>query len=121
MAKKILLVDDSAFMRMMLKDILIKEKYTVVGEATDGKHAAGKYIELKPDLVTMDMIMPEMNGIDAVKEIKKNDPNAKVIMVSAMGQQSLVDEAIQAGALGFIVKPFQAQQVIETVKNILGE
>ena len=121
MAKKILVVDDSAFMRMMLKDILVKEKYEIVGEVNDGKHAVAKYMELKPDLVTMDMIMPEMNGIDTVKEIKKTDPNAKIIMVSAMGQQSLVDEAIQAGALGFIVKPFQAQQVIETVKEFLGE
>lgn len=98
MAQKILIVDDAAFMRMMIKDILTKNGYEVVGEAADGLQAVEKYKELQPDLVTMDITMPEMDGITALKEIKKIDPNAKVIMCSAMGQQAMVIDAIQAGA-----------------------
>ncbi len=120
MANKILIVDDAAFMRMMIKDILTKNGFEVVGEANDGSQAIEKYKELKPDLVTMDITMPEMDGISALKEIKKTDGNAKVIMCSAMGQQAMVIDAIQAGAKDFIVKPFQADRVIEAIKKTLG-
>ena len=116
----ILIVDDAAFMRMMLKDILTKNGYEVIGEAANGVQAVEKYKELKPDLVTMDITMPEMDGIQALREIKKIDANAKVIMCSAMGQQAMVIDAIQAGAKDFIVKPFQADRVIEAVKKTLG-
>ncbi len=121
MGKKVLIVDDAAFMRMLLKDIITKAGYEVVGEASNGKEAVEKYKELKPDIVTMDITMPEMNGIEAVKEIKKIDPNAKIIMVSAMGQQAMVIEAIQAGARDFIVKPFQPARVIEAIKKVAEE
>ncbi len=111
----VLIVDDAAFMRMMLKDILSKNGYEVVGEAENGKVAISMYEELKPDVVTMDITMPEMDGITAVKEIKKASPDAKVVMVSAMGQQAMVIEAIQAGATDFIVKPFQPDRVLEAL------
>ncbi|MFN4223375.1 MAG: chemotaxis protein CheY [Fervidobacterium nodosum] len=116
---RVLVVDDAAFMRMMLKDILTKAGHEVVGEAANGVEAVEKYKELKPDVVTMDITMPEMNGIDAIKEIKKFDPNATVIVCSAMGQQAMVIEAIQAGAKDFIVKPFQAARVIEAIQKVL--
>ena len=120
MSIRVLVVDDAAFMRMMVKDILTKNNFEVVGEAENGKKAIEKYQELKPDLTTMDITMPEMDGISAVKEIKKVDPNAKVIMCSAMGQQAMVIEAIQSGARDFIVKPFQPDRVIEAVRKALG-
>ena len=120
MSKRILIVDDAAFMRMMIKDILTKNGYEVVGEAADGMQAVEKYNELRPDLVTMDITMPEMDGIAALKEIKAIDPNAVVIMCSAMGQQAMVIDAIQAGAKDFIVKPFQADRVIEAIQKALG-
>ncbi|AEI44330.1 response regulator [Paenibacillus mucilaginosus] len=120
MANRILIVDDAAFMRMMIRDILSKNGYEVVGEANDGAQALEKFKELKPDLVTMDITMPEMDGIQALKEIKKLDGGAKVIMCSAMGQQAMVIDAIQAGAKDFIVKPFQADRVIEAIKKTLG-
>ncbi|ABR30792.1 chemotaxis protein CheY [Thermosipho melanesiensis] len=120
MGKKILVVDDAAFMRMMLKDIITKAGHEVVGEAANGKEAVEKYKELKPDIVTMDITMPEMNGIEAIKEIKKIDPNATIIVCSAMGQQAMVIEAIQAGAKDFIVKPFQAARVIEAIQKVSG-
>lgn len=117
---RILIVDDAAFMRMMIKDILTKNGFEVVGEAENGAKAIEKYSELKPDLVIMDITMPEVDGIQAVKEIKKADSTAKIVMCSAMGQQAMVIEAIQAGAKDFIVKPFQADRVIEAVKKVLG-
>ena len=120
MAIRILVVDDAAFMRMMVKDILSKNGYEVVGEAENGLKAVEKWQELKPDLTTMDITMPEMDGISAVKAIKKIDPNAKVIMCSAMGQQAMVVEAIQAGARDFIVKPFQPDRVLEAVRKAVG-
>ncbi|MCD9023372.1 response regulator [Cohnella silvisoli] len=120
MANRILIVDDAAFMRMMIRDILTKNGYEVVGEAQDGAQAIEKYKELTPDLITMDITMPEMDGITALKEIRKLDTNAKVIMCSAMGQQAMVIDAIQAGAKDFIVKPFQADRVIEAIKKTLG-
>ena len=120
MGNNILVVDDAAFMRMMVKDILTKGGYNVVGEAENGVVAVQKYSELKPDLVTLDITMPEMDGIQALKKIKEVDGGANVIMCSAMGQQSMVIEAIQNGAKDFIVKPFQADRVLEAVKKVIG-
>ena len=120
MAKNILVCDDAAFMRMMIKNTLTKGGYTVAGEAENGAKAVEKYKELSPDLVLMDITMPEMDGIQALKEIKKIDGGAKVIMCSAMGQQAMVIEAIQSGAKDFIVKPFQAERVLEAVKKVVG-
>ncbi|MBA9024858.1 MULTISPECIES: response regulator [Bacillaceae] len=120
MAHKILIVDDAAFMRMMIKDILSKNGFEIVGEAADGAQAVEKYRELQPDLVTMDITMPEMDGITALKEIKSINPAAKVIMCSAMGQQAMVIDAIQAGARDFIVKPFQADRVLEAINKTLS-
>ena len=120
MAKNILVVDDAAFMRMMIKDILTKNGYNVAGEAENGAKALEKYNEVKPDLVLMDITMPEVDGIQALKNIKAADPNAKVIMCSAMGQQAMVIESIQAGAKDFIVKPFQPDRVLEAVKQVVG-
>ena len=120
MAKNILICDDAAFMRMMIKDILTKNGYNVAGEAENGAKAEEKYNELKPDLVLMDITMPEMDGIQALKNIKASDAGAQVIMCSAMGQQAMVIEAIQAGAKDFIVKPFQADRVLEAVKKVVG-
>ena len=120
MAKRILIADDAAFMRMMIKDILTKNGYNVVGEAENGLKAVEKYQETKPDLVLMDITMPEMDGIQALKKIKQADPNASVVMCSAMGQQAMVIESIQSGAKDFIVKPFQADRVIEAVRKVVG-
>lgn len=120
MANRILIVDDAAFMRMMIRDILTKNGFEVVGEAQDGAQAVEKFKELHPDLITMDITMPEMDGIAALKEIKKIEPNAKVIMCSAMGQQAMVIDAIQAGAKDFIVKPFQSDRVVEAINKTLG-
>ena len=117
MAKRVLIVDDAAFMRMMIKDILSKNGYEVAGEADNGAKAVEKYKELTPDLVLMDITMPEMDGIQALKKIKAIDPNASVVMCSAMGQQAMVIESIQSGARDFIVKPFQPDRVIEAVKK----
>ena len=120
MAKNILICDDAAFMRMMIKDILTKNGYNIAGEAENGAKAVEKYSELKPDLVLMDITMPEMDGIEALTQIKAADPNASVIMCSAMGQQAMVIESIQSGAKDFIVKPFQADRVIEAVQKVVG-
>lgn len=120
MAKNILVCDDAAFMRMMIKDILTKNGYNVVGEAENGVKAVEKYAETKPDLVLMDITMPEMDGIQALKKIKEADSGASIIMCSAMGQQAMVIEAIQSGAKDFIVKPFQAERVLEAVKKVIG-
>lgn len=120
MAKNILVCDDAAFMRMMIKDILTKNGYNIVGEAENGAKAVEKYNETKPDLVLMDITMPEMDGIQALKKIKEMDPSSNIIMCSAMGQQAMVIEAIQSGAKDFIVKPFQAERVLEAVKKVVG-
>lgn len=120
MGKKILVCDDAAFMRMMVKDILTKNGYEVIGEAVNGQDAIAKYKELSPDLTTMDITMPEMDGIQALKEIRSFDANASIIMCSAMGQQAMVIESIQAGAKDFIVKPFQQDRVLEAVKKAIG-
>ncbi|AEE13667.1 response regulator receiver protein [Thermodesulfobium narugense DSM 14796] len=117
---KILITDDATFMRKMLKDILTKNGHEVVGEGTNGLEALEKYKELKPDLTLLDITMPERDGLWALKEIKAFDPNAKIIMVSAMGQQAIVIEAIQAGARDFVVKPFQPDRVLEAVRKALS-
>lgn len=120
MGKRVLIVDDAAFMRMMLKDILVRNGFEVAGEAEDGVAAVRKYEELRPDAVTMDITMPEMDGVAAVKEIMRRDPAAKIIMCSAMGQQLMVMEAIQAGARDFIVKPFQQERVVQALQKALA-
>jgi two-component system chemotaxis response regulator CheY len=114
-----MVVDDAAFMRMMLKDILSNNGYQVVGEAENGAMAVEKYMELKPNITIMDITMPEMDGLQAIKEIRSKDPEAKVIMCSAMGQQAMVIEAIQSGAKDFVVKPFQADRVLEAIAKAL--
>ncbi|MBU0633638.1 MAG: response regulator [Candidatus Omnitrophica bacterium] len=122
MSAKVLVVDDAVFMRKMIGDILKKEGYEVAGEAENGKEAVDKYLELKPDLVTMDIVMPkvgDIDGIGAVKQIMEKDANAKILMVSAMGQHALVVEAIQAGAKDFVTKPFQPSRVLEAAKRVL--
>ena len=120
MANRVLIVDDASFMRMMLKDILNKNGYDVCGEAGNGNEALDKYKELKPDLVTLDITMPEKDGISALKDIRAFDSNAKCVMCSAMGQQAMVIEAIQSGAKDFIVKPFQADRVLESIRKVLN-
>ncbi len=120
MSHTVLVCDDAIFMRTMISDILTQAGYEVVGEAETGTQAVEKYKQLKPDLVTMDIVMPDMGGIDAVREIVQADPNARVLMCSAMGQQGLVVEAIQAGARDFVVKPFQPSRVLEAVQRLLG-
>ncbi len=120
MAKRILITDDALFMRATLKNILTQNGYEICGEATNGQESLNKYKELKPDLVTMDITMPEMDGIAALKEIKSFDPDAKVIMCTAMGQKDMVIQAVQAGAKDFIVKPFEPDRVIQAVQKQLA-
>ncbi len=118
--KRVMVCDDAAFMRMMIKDILVKNGYEIAAEAENGLKAVEQYPDAKPDLVLMDITMPEVDGIEAVRRIKALDPKANVIMCSAMGQQAMVIEAIQAGAKDFIVKPFQADRVLEAVRKVIG-
>lgn len=121
MAHKVLIVDDAAFMRMMIRNFLKDASdFEIVGEATNGAEAVEKYKELRPDVVTMDITMPEMDGIQALKEIIKINPSAKIIMCSAMGQQVMVLEAIQNGAKDFVVKPFQQDRVLEALRKTVG-
>ncbi len=120
MAHTVLVCDDAIFMRTMISDILVQAGFEVVGEAETGVQAVQRYRELNPDLVTMDIVMPDMGGIEAVREICRADPDAKILMCSAMGQQALVVEAIQAGAKDFVVKPFQPSRVLEAVQRVLG-
>ncbi len=120
MSHTVLVCDDAIFMRTMISDILSQAGFDVIGEAETGVQAVERFKELKPDLVTMDIVMPDMGGIDAVREIMKIEPAAKVLMCSAMGQQALVVEAIQAGAKDFVVKPFQPSRVLEAVQRVLG-
>lgn len=117
---RVLIVDDAAFMRMMIKDILQKNGFEVVGEASNGIEAVNLYKKEKPDVVTMDITMPDMDGIEAVREIKAFDSEAKIIMCSAMGQQSMVMDAIKSGAKDFIVKPFQSDRVLEAIRKVVG-
>lgn len=120
MSGTVLICDDAIFMRTMIGDILRQAGFDVVGEAGNGRDAVDKYRELRPDFVTMDIVMPDMGGIDAVREIVEEDPRARILMCSAMGQQALVVEAIQAGARDFVVKPFQPSRVLEAVQRVLG-
>ncbi len=120
MAKTVLITDDTAFMRMTLRNVLEKNGFEVVAEAGDGAQAVDKYKELKPDLVTMDITMPNMDGIEATKKILLEDPTAKIVMVSAMGQKALVVEALTSGAKDFIVKPFQPERILESLAKILS-
>jgi two-component system chemotaxis response regulator CheY len=117
--KRILIVDDAAFMRMMIRDILTKNNFEVVGEAANGDEAVIKFSELKPDLVTLDITMPGMDGVSVLKKIREQDPMARVVMCSAMGQQAMVVEAIQNGAKDFINKPFHPHKVVETLRRAL--
>jgi two-component system, chemotaxis family, chemotaxis protein CheY len=117
---RILIVDDAKFMRMTLSNILVKANHEVIGEAENGIQAIQLYHEFKPDLVTMDITMPEKSGIEAVKEIKMQYPNARIIMCSAMGQQKMVVEAIEAGAKDFIVKPFDEGRVLDAINRVLN-
>ena len=119
MKAKILIADDSAYMRSILKDLLLRNGYDVIGEAASGKEVLGLYRKLKPDVVAMDIMMPEMSGIQALKEIKENYPEARVVMSAAMGQQHLVVEAIRAGAADFFIKPVQAERVVEAIDKAL--
>ncbi len=118
---KILLVDDAAFMRMMIKDTLSKNGYTDLHEAADGAQAIEKFEEIKPDLVIMDITMPNVDGLEALKTIMGKHADAKVVMCSAMGQESMVIEAIKSGAKDFIVKPFKPDRILKTVSSILPQ
>ena len=119
--KKILVVDDAAFMRLAIKTMLMKNGFEDVEEAVNGTEGLKKYIEFKPDVVTMDITMPDMSGLDALKAIIEYDPAAKVIMISAMGQEEMVKESIMYGARSFIVKPIKEDQVIKTINKILAK
>jgi two-component system chemotaxis response regulator CheY len=119
-SQTVLICDDAIFMRTLVRDILAQAGFEVIGEAETGVEAVAKYQELRPDLVTMDIVMPDMGGIDAVRQICKADPDARILMCSAMGQQALVVEAIQAGAKDFVVKPFQPSRVLEAVQRVLA-
>ncbi|MCF8009917.1 MAG: response regulator [Clostridiales bacterium] len=121
MSTKVLIVDDAAFMRMMIKNIITEQGFEVAGEAEDGQQAVNMYADQKPDLVTMDITMPELDGIEAVKKIMESDSNAKIIMCSAMGQQAMVMEAIQAGAKDFIVKPFQQDRIMQAIERVMSK
>ena len=118
MSKRILIADDAAFMRTVLKEMLTKGGFEVCGEAANGLEAIEKYKELKPDIVTLDITMPELDGMGALKEIRAYDPNANIVMCSAMGQKTFVLDAIKSGAKDFIVKPFQASRVLETIRRL---
>ena len=118
---KVLIVDDAAFMRMAIRKVLEKNGFEVVGEAENGDVGVQKYIQCKPDIVTMDITMPEMTGIEALKKIKKLDENARIVMVSAMGQEALVREAIMSGAKSFIVKPYKEEHIVQTLNSIAAQ
>ncbi len=120
MSIKIMIVDDAIFMRSMLRDIFARGPFVIAGEAENGLEAVRMYHELRPDLTTMDIVMPQMDGITALREIVRLDPDAKVVMCSALGQEALIAEAIEAGARDFIVKPFQPSRVLRVVQSVLG-
>ena len=121
MAKRVLIVDDASFMRNMLREILVTAGYQVVGEASHGVEAVQRHHELKPDLTTMDLVMPYKNGVEATREIVHSDAGALVVICSALGQEALVLEALEAGATDFLVKPFRAEDVLSVVRKVLGE
>jgi len=115
---RVMIVDDAAFMRVSIRNILLKNGFEVAGEAENGAVAVQKYAELKPDLVTMDITMPEMNGLEALKAIRASDPSAKIVMVSALGQEAMVREAVMSGAKGFIVKPYKEDTIVDTLNKL---
>lgn len=122
MARSVLIVDDIAFVRKTLADIFRSAHYQVVGEAEDGAQAIELYMKLRPDVVTMDVVMPQMSGIEATMRIMRTDPDARIVMISAMGQEHLVMEAINAGARDYVTKPFSASEVLKTVERaVLGD
>lgn len=121
MGKRVLVVDDSPFMRMLVKNVLVPNGYEIVAEASDGAQAIQAYKEKKPDLVTMDLVMPGVDGIKALQGIRETDPAARVVMVTSAGQASMMMEAMRLGSAGYITKPFQADKMLETVKRALGE
>lgn len=116
--KRVLVVDDAAFMRISIRNIISKNGYQVVGEAGNGAEAVQKYTELRPDITTMDITMPDVNGLDALKQIRKIDPGAVIIMVSALGQESMVRDAVMAGAKGFVVKPFKEETIMAALSKL---
>jgi two-component system, chemotaxis family, chemotaxis protein CheY len=118
---RVLVVDDAIFMRRMISDILVENGMEIVGEADTGAKAIERYKELRPDLVTMDIIMPEMNGIDAVRKIVEHDAQARIVMCSALGQQALVQDAIAAGAKDFLIKPFNSARVVEVIAKVFNQ
>lgn len=120
MGKKIMLVDDAAFMRMMIKDTLQKNGYTEIIEAGNGEQAVNTYVTEKPDLILMDITMPVMDGLEALRKLKEMDSSVKVVMCSAMGQETMVVDALKLGAKDFIVKPFKPDRIMKTVNSILG-
>jgi two-component system chemotaxis response regulator CheY len=120
MSRKVLIVDDVAFVRKTLSDLLTQAGYQVVGEAADGTEAVNQYALLKPDVVTMDVVMPQMSGIEATRKIIKMDKDARVVIISAMGQENLVMEAINVGAKDYVLKPFSSQDVLKTIERALG-
>ena len=119
MKAKILIADDSANMRSILKDLLLRNGFDVAGEAESGKEVLELYEKIKPDVVTLDIMMPEMSGIQSLKEIKERYPESRIIMSASMGQQNLVVEAIRAGAADFFIKPVQAEKVVEAIEKAL--
>lgn len=121
MKLRVLVVDDAIFMRRMISDILVENGMEIVGEADTGAKAIERYKELRPDLVTMDIIMPEMNGIDAVRKIVEHDAQARIVMCSALGQQALVQDAIAAGAKDFLIKPFNSARVVEVIAKVFNQ
>jgi two-component system chemotaxis response regulator CheY len=121
MGKRVLIVDDTAFMRSMIREIFLEASYEVVGEATHGAEAVQRYEELKPDLTTMDIVMPYKNGVEATREIVRAHPQAVVVICSALGQEALVLEALEAGAADFVVKPFRSEELLSVVRKVLGE
>jgi two-component system, chemotaxis family, chemotaxis protein CheY len=120
MSIKVLVVDDAIFMRSMIRDIFARSPFVIAGEAENGSEAVRMYKELRPDITTMDIVMPEVDGITALKEIMRFDPQAKVVMCSALGQESMIAESIEAGAKDFIVKPFKPTKVLKVVRSVLG-
>lgn len=116
--KRVLIVDDAAFMRISIRNIISKNGYEVAGEAGNGAEAVQKYMELRPDITTMDITMPEVNGLEALKQIRKIEPSAVVIMVSALGQESMVRDAVMAGAKGFVVKPFKEETIMAALSKL---
>jgi two-component system chemotaxis response regulator CheY len=115
----VLIVDDSRFMRMLLGDLLAKNDFEIVGEAESAQQALEEYRSLRPDLVTMDILMPGKDGIEATRDLLREDPQARVVMVTAMGMEDYIQKAVEAGASGFILKPFSPERVVDTLRRVL--